>query len=263
MTAGFPEQLLSGLAEVILREPRRCSNTPQPFEQGGKSVVIPYLHGVSHRIKIPAARTSVNVAYSASTKLGSLCRKVNSSPASQQLCKKNHVACFVPCNVGVNYEVPTSCGSTYIGQTIVAVWTIVCVNILTLEPKQGAIWQYIVPSVVAPQTFTRRASEEKGRGSRGYHRLLEEPVASTETRPKGPRWEDCVSPEAVYYCWLQRQSPTTPVFVCSGHDSSAVARRRLHLENCHHALSRPRRQLTRPGSRVICHRWKAAAGLNL
>ncbi|KAH6925551.1 hypothetical protein HPB50_007103 [Hyalomma asiaticum] len=103
-------------------------------------------------------------------------------------------------------------------------------------------------------SLNKHNNEEKGRGSRGYHRLLEEPVASTETRPKGPRWEDCVSPEAVYYCWLQRQSPTTPVFVCSGHDSSAVARRRLHLENCHHALSHLRRQLTRPGSRVIYYR---------
>ncbi|KAH6932242.1 hypothetical protein HPB50_004044 [Hyalomma asiaticum] len=69
MTAGFPEQLLSGLVEVILRELRRSSNSPQQFEQGGKFVVIPYLHGVSHHIKKAAARTNVNVIYSAPIKL--------------------------------------------------------------------------------------------------------------------------------------------------------------------------------------------------
>lgn len=73
-------------------------------------MVIPYLHAVSHRIKKAAARASVNVIYSAPIKLGSLCRKVNSSRASQQ-CKKKHVTCFVPCKVGVMYEVPTSHGA--------------------------------------------------------------------------------------------------------------------------------------------------------
>ena len=50
-------------------------------------------------------------------KLGSLCRRVNNSSPASQACKKKHVTRFVPCSVGVIYEVPTSCGSNYIGQT--------------------------------------------------------------------------------------------------------------------------------------------------
>ncbi|KAH6935340.1 hypothetical protein HPB50_005222 [Hyalomma asiaticum] len=58
---------------------------------------------VAHRIKKAAARASVNVVYSAPLKLGLLCRKVNSNPASQQ-CKKKHDTYFVPCKNPVTQE---------------------------------------------------------------------------------------------------------------------------------------------------------------
>ncbi|CAN7952088.1 unnamed protein product, partial [Ixodes pacificus] len=120
LSAGFPQPLLSSLAEKLLLESRRSTSKPQDTRKRSPWTVIPYIHGLSHNLKKVGAKAGVQVLFSAPNKLGRLCKKVNStnpSATSIRQCQKSHANPFVECVEGVVYDVPLSCGRSYVGQT--------------------------------------------------------------------------------------------------------------------------------------------------
>lgn len=64
-----------------------------------------------------AERYDVPVVFSAPKKLSALCRKINDPEGKSDECKKKHQNKFVECHTGVVYDIPLSCGRSYVGQT--------------------------------------------------------------------------------------------------------------------------------------------------
>lgn len=115
--AGFPAPMF-GISETLLKEQRRRKPVEEREEtERRKWAVIPYIHGVSHKLKKVAARVGVNVVFSAPNKLSGLCRRVNAEKTSTRLCSKKHGQRFDECSSGVVYDIPLSCGKSYTGQT--------------------------------------------------------------------------------------------------------------------------------------------------
>lgn len=61
--SGYPAQLLSSLTEALLQEVRSPREQRAVVEDLTKTVAIPYIHGVSHRIKKAAGRAGVKVVF--------------------------------------------------------------------------------------------------------------------------------------------------------------------------------------------------------
>ncbi|XP_070380831.1 uncharacterized protein [Dermacentor albipictus] len=76
-------------------------------------------------------RCGVRVVFSASEKLGRMCRLVNESQ-KKSACKIKHTKALVECDVGVVYSIPLACGKCYIGQTGR------CLNERLLEHRRNA-----------------------------------------------------------------------------------------------------------------------------
>lgn len=116
--AGFPEHLLFNVCETLLKEIRNQNPAKERQEIDRKKLtVIPYVHGVSHRLKKAAARAGVTAVFSAPNKLSGLCARVNGEGTGTKVCLKNHAQRFVECSSGVVYDIPLSCGKSYTGQT--------------------------------------------------------------------------------------------------------------------------------------------------
>ncbi|XP_037529250.1 uncharacterized protein LOC119406586 [Rhipicephalus sanguineus] len=84
----YPESLLISLTAALLREVRSTREHIRPSLQKSKTVVIPYVHSVSHLIKRAAGRAGVHVVLSAPNKLSSLCKKANENKQVSKGCVK-------------------------------------------------------------------------------------------------------------------------------------------------------------------------------
>lgn len=82
-----------------------------------RSVVISCMHSITHNFKKVADRYDVPVVSLAPNELLRLCRKINSSADAADKCKTKHPEKFADSTPGVVYEIPTSCGCVYMGQT--------------------------------------------------------------------------------------------------------------------------------------------------
>ena len=86
--------------------------------QDHPSRVVPYIHGVTHRLNKIGTRQGVKVVCSAPNKAYAMCRKVNLAQANNTgTCNTKHKNKYVQCEKGVVYNIPLSCGRVYIGQT--------------------------------------------------------------------------------------------------------------------------------------------------
>lgn len=77
---------------------------------------MPYLHKIAHGLKKVANKYSVPVMFSAHGKLTQSGRCI-SGETSKADCKKRHGKHFMECAMAVVYEIPLSCGKSYISQT--------------------------------------------------------------------------------------------------------------------------------------------------
>ena len=118
--AGYPNALLIATCEKICNSIKRNpgeegqtkKNTRQPI------VIAPYIHGITHRLKKIAGRQGVHVVCSAPNKAHSMCRRVNQEGNSKgEVCGIAHRTKYATCEKGVIYNIPLSCGRSYIGQT--------------------------------------------------------------------------------------------------------------------------------------------------
>lgn len=115
--SGFPNEFLGAVAERLVAELRGKRTKKTSDQEKKKIAVIPYVHGVSHRLKKVGNRADVRVVFSARTKLNGLCRRVNSDAPRAQPCSKKHDKRYRECDTAVVYDIPLSCGRSYIGQT--------------------------------------------------------------------------------------------------------------------------------------------------
>ena len=82
---------------------------------------MPYVHGLSHGLKKIGNKYGVNVVFSAPAKLSKVCnmvskRKEDTSESRQSECVVHHRNKYVTCEVGLVYQVPLTCGKSYIGE---------------------------------------------------------------------------------------------------------------------------------------------------
>lgn len=117
--SGYPGVLLGAVCEAICRKFSRGSPSTERDRQTSRAnfAVVPYIHGVTHRLKKIAARQNVRVVCSAPNRGNSMCRQVNRATNRQPTCNTAHRNKYTMCQTGVVYKIPMSCGSCYIGQT--------------------------------------------------------------------------------------------------------------------------------------------------
>lgn len=75
--AGYPLHVLQASCERLLRKLKHVQEVrPEECAQRSKVTVIPYVHGLSHRLKKVAENYDVKVVFSAKNKIGSVCSRV-------------------------------------------------------------------------------------------------------------------------------------------------------------------------------------------
>lgn len=119
LSAGFPGPVLVAVAEALLRKLKGSAKrkTADEGAPGKKPEVVPYVHKVSHNLKKVANRHGVPLVFSAPNKLAQLCPRTTKVGCKKKGCSKKHASPFVKCVQGVVYDIPLSCGKSYIGQT--------------------------------------------------------------------------------------------------------------------------------------------------
>lgn len=122
--AGFPSSSLLATCEKAVKyfkSPNESKKACEPEKM--KMAVIPYVHTFSHRLKKIGRKYNVKVICSAKSKLSRVCpaveRMYNKGRADLAgKCDMRHTMKFVECNKkGVVYQLPMSCGRTYVGQS--------------------------------------------------------------------------------------------------------------------------------------------------
>lgn len=114
--AGYPASLVANVCSKLLKEGGLDGKQKETDKGQGATVVIPYVHGISHYLKKLARGFALRVVCGGNFKLESLMPSVN-NPDGKKECPVNHVSPDVKCAVGVVYSIPLSCGKTYVGQT--------------------------------------------------------------------------------------------------------------------------------------------------
>lgn len=118
---GYPEHVIVAVCEAVRRReglPGKGAETSvQDGSERRKTAVIPYLHGVAHRLKKIGQRAGVRVVMSAPLKLARLCKETCPVRQENSGCNVGHNNKYVECDGGVVYRVPLACGRVYVGQT--------------------------------------------------------------------------------------------------------------------------------------------------
>lgn len=119
LVAGYPKTLITAVAESVHKRLKMKNRGDREVRDKIKKnlVIMPYIHGISHRLKKVAARNDVRLVCSAPCKLSKLCMKVSQHSSRKSTCSTKHVAKHRTCDTCVVYSIPLKCGRYYIGQT--------------------------------------------------------------------------------------------------------------------------------------------------
>lgn len=112
--SGYPDSLLGGVAESPSKKTRGQLEVNER-EKIKRSVVMPYMHKISHQLKNVGGRYNVLMVFSTPNKLGGLSSRTNHS-RNNKCCTIRHTTPYLTCASGVVYEIPLSCGRVYVGQ---------------------------------------------------------------------------------------------------------------------------------------------------
>ncbi|CAN7943424.1 unnamed protein product [Ixodes hexagonus] len=140
LSAGFPHSVLTSVAETILQKVKGHTT-----EKGNQAVlrrvrpeVVPYVHKMSHNLKKVANRHGVPLVFSAPMKLGQLCPRITGVSGRKQGCGTKHAKPHVGCVTHVIYEIPLTCGKSYVGQTGRCVNDRLREHTLSIKNNEGA-----------------------------------------------------------------------------------------------------------------------------
>lgn len=119
--AGYPNSVLLTASERLLKK-MKSGKKEERSQESKKISVIPYVHGLSHKIKKVAAEYGVKVVFSAKNKVGGVCSAVNNLYEERPndigtKCSKREDHRVVECKRNVVYKIPFNCGHCYVGQT--------------------------------------------------------------------------------------------------------------------------------------------------
>ncbi|CAN7939269.1 unnamed protein product, partial [Ixodes hexagonus] len=119
LSAGFPDSVLMSVAETILQKVKghTARKKTQSALRNVRPEAVPYVHKFSHNLKKVANRHGVPIVFTAPTKLGQLCPRITGESRQKRGCSTKHARPFVGCKTEVVYEIPLTCGKTYVGQT--------------------------------------------------------------------------------------------------------------------------------------------------
>lgn len=101
-SAGYPPFLVVSVTDKMLKQLRSKPDVePREKEREKlKCAVVPYLHGISHNLKAIGKRVSVNVVFSAPSKLSIIMNRVNGKEKKKSKCATQHRDRFVNCSEG-------------------------------------------------------------------------------------------------------------------------------------------------------------------
>jgi hypothetical protein len=105
----------------------------EPFENDKATVVIQYYHDWAHRIKKLAGQFNVRVIFKYGNKLGRLAPITNSK--AKDSCEKSGHMNATDCAIGVVYQIPLSCGKSYVGQSGACINSRLYQHNQSLKPK--------------------------------------------------------------------------------------------------------------------------------
>lgn len=81
---GHPVGLLSAAAETLLKKKKSSEGTEGQRKAKNKVVVIPYVHEISHNLKIEGHSIGVDGVFSSLEEFSGMCKKANSDPKGKQ-----------------------------------------------------------------------------------------------------------------------------------------------------------------------------------
>lgn len=121
--ARYPDSVTVSSADKVLKAAKssECTSDVQSCQNERKRMtVMPCVHKLSHRFKKVGAKYGVNVLFSAPNKLsnvGAAVQRKIEGHRKRKVCNINHVNQYVQCRTCIVYQIPLSCGSTYIGHS--------------------------------------------------------------------------------------------------------------------------------------------------
>ena len=107
------------MAEAILQKVKghATRKVTQSALSNMRPEVVPYVHKMAHNLKKVANRYGVPLVFSAPKKLGQLCPRIANESRNERGCGTKHARPYIQCVTGVVYEIPLTCGKSYVGQT--------------------------------------------------------------------------------------------------------------------------------------------------
>ncbi|CAN7983728.1 unnamed protein product [Ixodes hexagonus] len=109
--AGYNNNIVKGVAMRLLMKIGGMKKGQ--IAKLDKVVCVPFFHGFSHNLMSIARRFNVKVLFTTDFKLSKLTPFVG----GQHGCQKKHRDASVDCRESVVYDIPMSCGFSYVGQT--------------------------------------------------------------------------------------------------------------------------------------------------
>lgn len=138
LQAGYPNCVLSSCSERLLRwvKGQNRSKKCDDKQRYDKVTVLPYVHKLTHGLSNVGNRYGVRTVFSAPNRFSAICplvrKQIEQNDVNNEGCGTNHVKpTYVPCKCGVVYQIPLTCGNSYVGQTSR------CLNVRLKEHNQS------------------------------------------------------------------------------------------------------------------------------
>jgi hypothetical protein len=113
--AGYSRGKVKEIVQAVVRSIIDKKEKSKDWEDM-KTVVIPFYHGISHRLKKFARKFNINVVFSFPHKLKNIASKSGRKRTPCPTAKSRHEE-YIKCKTGAVYSMKFSCGHTYEGQT--------------------------------------------------------------------------------------------------------------------------------------------------
>jgi hypothetical protein len=112
--AQFPKRVIEEQTKLVIKWMVEGKQERERTES--TTIVIPYYHTISHKLKKIAARFDIKVIFSFKHKIAKLAKVIGRRREKCPTAKSKHMQ-FVECATACVYQLPLTCKKVYIGQT--------------------------------------------------------------------------------------------------------------------------------------------------